>query len=301
LGWSPVTGAVPLDRATDLRSDDAALAAAWEDSRTQVLVVGGGGPLTDDAGLLRLGPADAPSGERYLLGRDRDGRHVFAVRAADGASPAPSLREAAGRLRGDDLAQAMHAVALCEWHERHPQCSACGALTEVQQGGYARRCPAGHQHFPRTDPAMIVLVLDGAEPGLDRALLGRQASWPEGRYSTLAGFVEPGETVEDAVEREVAEESGVSITALAYVGSQPWPFPASLMLAFYAVAAPGFTGDGVLRPDGEEIVDVRWFDRDGLAEGLASGEVLVPPALSVARRLIEGWYGGRLRGREVWR
>jgi NAD+ diphosphatase len=310
LGWSPTQGAVPLDRAVEIRADDGALETAWADSGTQVLLVQGTRLVADAAGLMRTTPSAAPAGQRYLLGRDRDGRHVFVVHTARddaGGSGTPigsarPLREVAGSLRGDDLAQALHAVALVEWHERHPRCAVCGGPTQPVHAGYARRCPAdGRQHFPRTDPAVIVLVLDGAEPGLDRALLGRQATWPPGRFSTLAGFVEPGETVEDAVEREVAEESGVALAALAYVGSQPWPFPASLMLAYYAVAAPGSGTDAALRPDGVEIVDARWFDRAGLAAQLASGEVLVPPALSVARRLIEGWYGGRLRGREAWR
>jgi NAD+ diphosphatase len=229
---------------------------------------------------------------------------VFAVRTTDAlpGDDARDLRAAAGLLRDDDLEQLMHAVALAGWHDSHPRCSRCGEPTQPIQAGYARRCPAdGSQHFPRTDPAVIVLVLDGAEPGHDRCLLGRQASWPAGRFSTLAGFVEPGETVEQALAREVAEEVGVAVESVGYAGSQPWPFPASLMLAAYATAAEGARDDAALRPDGTEIVEARWFDRQGLAAALASGEVLVPPALSVARRLIEGWYGGRLRGPEAWR
>jgi len=311
LGWSPTAGAMPLDRAADVRGDEQALAAAWADPGTQVLVAAHGRVAMDAGGLARLPAAAAPDGGRMLLGRDAAGRYVFVVHPGGGSERNPSgplaapgsglLREVAGRLRGDDLVQAMHAVALTGWHERHPRCPRCGAPTEPALAGYARRCPAEQlEHHPRTDPAVIVLVLDRAEPGHDRALLGRQASWPAGRYSTLAGFVEPGETAEEAVEREVAEEAGVRVDAVAYAGSQPWPFPASLMLAYYAIAAPGFGADAAVQPDGEEIVEAHWFDRDRLAAGLGSGEVLVPPALSVARRLIEGWYGGRLRGPKAW-
>jgi NAD+ diphosphatase len=315
LGWSPTATAAGLDRAVELRADDDALAAAWADPGTQVLVVRAGRVAMDERGLLRLPSAQAPHGLRLLLGRDRHGRHVFAVdphgdgprdggdaQARLASSHSGTLREVAGRLRSDDLTQAMHAVALTEWHERHPRCPRCGGPTEPTLAGYARRClPEGREHHPRTDPAVIVLVLDRAEPGADRALLARQASWPAGRFSTLAGFVEPGETAEEALAREVAEEVGVQVDTVAYAGSQPWPFPASLMLAYYAVAAPGSGTDAAVRPDGVEIVDARWFDRAGLAAQLAAGEVLVPPALSVARRLVEGWYGGRLRGREAWR
>jgi NAD+ diphosphatase len=304
LGWSPTQHAATLDRAAHLRAAADAVQAAWTDSRAQVVLVHAGRSLVTEQGLRRLTPAQAPAGERYLLGCRPDGAPVFAVRTAE---PLPGddvrdLRQAAGVLRGDDLEQMMHAVALATWHETHPRCSRCGEPTEVVQAGYARRCPAeGSEHYPRTDPAVIVLVLDGAEPGHDRCLLGRQASWPQGRFSTLAGFVEPGETVEQTLAREVAEEVGVTLDTVAYAGSQPWPFPASLMLAAYATAVAEHRGDDALRPDGAEIVEARWFDRAGLAAALQSGEVLVPPALSVARRLIEGWYGGRLRGREAWR
>jgi NAD+ diphosphatase len=304
LGWSPTQGAHTLDRVAEIRTDAAALDDAWHDPRTQVVLVHEGRSLVDASGLVRLTAAQAPPGERYLLGRRLDGSHVFAVRTTADlpGEAARDLRAAAGLLRDDDLEQLMHAVALAGWHDAHPRCSRCGEPTEPVQAGYARRCPAdGSQHFPRTDPAVIVLVLDGAEPGRDRCLLGRQASWPAGRFSTLAGFVEPGESVEQALAREVAEEVGVPVVSVGYAGSQPWPFPGSLMLAAYAMAAESARDDAALRPDGTEIVEARWFDRHTLAAALASGEVLVPPALSVARRLIEGWYGGRLRGPEAWR
>jgi NAD+ diphosphatase len=140
-----------------------------------------------------------------------------------------------------------------------------------------------------------VLVVDGP-PGADRCLLGRQAVWPERRYSTLAGFVEPGESAEQAVVREVAEESGVVVGSVTYAGSQPWPFPASLMLAFYAQAS-----DPTIRVDEVELADARWWSREELAADLAAGRLVLPPSVSVARKLVEGWYGGPLDGEEAWR
>jgi NAD+ diphosphatase len=204
-----------------------------------------------------------------------------------------------GRLTPDDLGLFLHATALTSWHETHPRCPRCGGPTEVINVGYARRCSSdGSEHYPRTDPAVIVLVLD-SDGDDSRCLLGRQASWPEGRFSTLAGFVEPGETVEQAVAREVAEESGVEVESVAYAGSQPWPFPASLMLAYYAVAGPGAAAH--LSVDGEEIIEARWFTRDQLRAATEAGEVLVPPRLSVARRLVEGWLGHAVAGAGTWR
>mgnify|MGYP001814502920 FL=1 len=166
--------------------------------------------------------------------------------------------------------------------------------------GDARRCARDEtEHQPRTDPAVIVLVLDEHDGSQPRCLRGRQASWPAGRFSTLAGFVEPGETVEQVVAREVAEEVGVAVDRVSYAGSQPWPFPASLMLAYYAVAAPRAAAE--LSVDGEEIAEAHWFTRDELRSATQAGDVLVPPRLSVARRLIEGWLGHEVPGSGTWR
>ncbi|MGO4426148.1 NAD(+) diphosphatase, partial [Streptomyces sp. MCAF7] len=177
----------------------------------------------------------------------------------------------------------VHAVALENWQRLHRFCSRCGERTVIAAAGHIRRCPAcGAEHYPRTDPAVIMLVTDDQ----DRALLGRQMHWPEGRFSTLAGFVEPGESIEQAVVREVAEEAGVTVGEVEYVASQPWPFPSSLMLGFMARAT-----SSRIQVDGEEIHEARWFSRDELRAAFKSGEVLPPSGISIAARLIELWYG----------
>lgn len=188
------------------------------------------------------------------------------------------LRMAGGDLEADEAGLLAYARALVYWRSRHRFCGACGAATRPTDGGQVMTCTSescAQQSFPRLDPAIIVLVSDG-----ERALLGRQASWPAGRYSTLAGFVEPGESLEDAVVREVAEEAGVAITDLHYHSSQPWPFPSSLMVGFEAGAA---ADEPVV---GEELEDARWFTR---AE-IAAGAIKLPPRLSISFRLIEHWY-----------
>ena len=192
-----------------------------------------------------------------------------------------NLREVGAALDAADAGLMVNAVALDNWHRTHPRCPRCGEPTTMVQGGQARRCDNdGSTHFPRTDPAVIMLVHDGA----DRCLLGRQPSWPERRFSCLAGFVEAGESAEAAVVREVAEEVGVRITAVEYRASQPWPFPCSLMLGFRALAADG----PVVLADGE-IAEARWRTRGQLREALSSGEVLLPPPVSIAYQLITEW------------
>ena len=188
----------------------------------------------------------------------------------------------------------MHAIALANWHDAHPHCSKCGAPTRVELAGAVRVCDVDQsQHHPRTDAAVIVLIKDRA----DRILLGHQPVWPEGRFSAFAGFLEPGETFEQCVAREALEESGVKLSEIKYLGSQPWPFPASIMIAFEAVTdAPDDA-----RPDGEEITEVKWFSREELKAAAADGSLLLPPTVSVARRMIEGWLGEKAVGGELWR
>ena len=277
-----------IDRAADRRRDDRWLAAAWADRRTRVLVVADGAAPVADGRLVLVSTSDAPGGERFLLGVDGDGIAYFAVHLA-GPHPdarAVGLRRASLSLDDRDGGLLVHAIALANWHATHSHCSRCGAATVVAEAGHLRRCPEdGAEHYPRTDPVIIVLVVDDA----DRCLLGRHPNWPKGRYSTLAGFVEPGETPEQAVVREVYEETGITVTSSTYAGSQPWPFPSNLMLGFYGTAA-GETP----KPDGEEISDARWFSRDELAAAIEARELIVPPSVAISRRLIEGWYGSEL-------
>ncbi|WP_059013234.1 NAD(+) diphosphatase [Streptomyces specialis] len=292
----PLTGTGGIDRDAGHRLDEAWLAAAWSHPSTRVFVVSGGQALIEETEggrteLVTMPSFEAPLTEahRYFLGTDPDGVRYFALqkdslpgRMDDVARPA-GLREAAALLSERDNELLVHAVALENWQRLHRFCSRCGERTVIAAAGHIRRCQAcGAEHYPRTDPAVIMLVVDED----DRALLGRQVHWPKGRFSTLAGFVEPGESIEQAVIREVAEEVGVTVGEVGYVASQPWPFPSSLMLGFTARATT--TG---LRVDGEEIEEARWFSRDDLREAMESGEVLAPSGISIASRLVEQWYG----------
>ena len=192
------------------------------------------------------------------------------------------------RLRGTSLkpeegALLAHARGMVYWHQTHCFCGKCGQATHNAEGGYMRVCTAEdcqHKHFPRTDPAIIVLVNTG-----DKCLLGRQAVWPPGRYSTIAGFVEPGETLEHAVKREVMEETGIEVAEVYYHSSQPWPFPTSLMLGYIATAA-----SEDIHLNDEELEDARWFSRAELAAALQADEVRLPPDISISHRLIETWF-----------
>ena len=289
-----------LDRAAHLRTDEAALARAWADPATRVLLLAGAQCLITDGPdgvtLVLVSPDEAPTGTRIFLGIDADAVSYFAVGAellrAGSTARAVGLREAGSLLSPLDAGLFVHSAALLNWHATHTHCPRCGAPTVPITGGHVRQCTAdGSEHFPRTDPAVIMAVLDRA----DRLLLGHQAVWPPGRFSTLAGFVEPGESLEMAVAREVAEEAGVVVETVDYAGSQPWPFPASLMLGFYARAS---STDIVV--DELEIAEARWFTRAELREATAAGDVLLPPNVSIARRLIEGWYGGELAEPRGW-
>jgi NADH pyrophosphatase NudC (nudix superfamily) len=215
---------------------------------------------------------------------------AWLARARPGLRPA-GLREAAALLNDRDAGLFTHAVALANWHATHTHCPRCGTPTVTVAAGHAQRCPAdGSEHFPRIDPAVIMLVTDPD----DRCLLARNRRWPERRVSILAGFVEPGEAAEQAVAREVEEETGIVVTRVRYVGSQPWPMPQSLMLGFRAAAA----GELDLRVDDDEIAEAHWYSREELRSALAAREILLPPPVSIAHRLIESWYGEELPG--VW-
>jgi NAD+ diphosphatase len=269
-----------LDRAGPHRRDEAWLAARLADPATRVVAADESGVLVAGEQLRLLGVDELPGDlELVLLGVDGDGRAVFAADPGDAfAGERRGLRDLAPMLSQTEGGMVAHAVALLNWHRRHRFCANCGAPSESREAGHIRRCPAcGTEHHPRTDPVVIMLVHDG-----DRAILGRQAHWPAGRYSALAGFVEPGESLEEAVAREVREETGARVAEIAYRSSQPWPFPGSLMLGFIARWTSGepVIGDG-------ELEDVRWFTR----AQIASGSVKLPPRQAIARRLIEEWLG----------
>ncbi len=285
-----------LDRAAVRRTDAEWIAAQAQSPAARAVLAGDDGihVTGDDEPRLALLPlAGLGAEEPLLLGIDDTGpvfavdaepssngpRPVVAARGEGSADPATGtralgLRAAAASLPQADAGLAAHAAALVNWHRRHRYCAVCGAPTAVAEGGIVRRCPScGTDHHPRTDPVVIMLVTDG-----DRVLLGRQPSWPAGRYSALAGFVEPGESLEEAVAREVLEESGVTVGPPRYVSSQPWPFPSSLMLGF---TAPWEAGEP--RIGDEELEDVRWFTRAEIAE------IVAPPSFAIAARLLDGW------------
>jgi NAD+ diphosphatase len=303
----------PLDRASELRSDEAELNRLW--SAAKIIRVAESKLATDGTSLRFLTAAEVEklieskiftTGDRYFLGIDTASKLAYfawdcdEIGLAAGESSTEgmaSLRELGGMLDEFHLGISMHATALSNWHRSHPHCSKCGALTESSLGGSVRVCVKDQsQHHPRTDSAVIVLVKDKD----DRILLGHQPIWPDGRFSTFAGFLEPGETFEQCVEREVFEESGVKVNQIKYLGSQPWPFPASIMIAFSAVVDDPSTA----KADGVEITEVRWFSRDELKASIADGSLLLPPTISVARKMIAMWFGpgaDKLTGGESWR
>jgi len=303
----------PLDRASELRSDEAELNRLW--SAAKIIRVAESKLATDGTSRRFLTAAEVEklieskiftSGDKYFLGIDTASKLAYfawdcdEVGLAAGESSTEgmaSLRELGGTLDEFHLGISMHAIALSNWHRSHPHCSKCGALTESSLGGSVRVCVKDQsQHHPRTDSAVIVLVKDKD----DRILLGHQPIWPDGRFSTFAGFLEPGETFEQCVEREVFEESGVKVNEIKYLGSQPWPFPASIMIAFSAVVDDPSTA----KADGVEITEVRWFSREELKAAVADRSLLLPPTISVARKMIAMWFGpgaDKLTGGESWR
>ncbi|MBB2996561.1 NAD(+) diphosphatase [Paeniglutamicibacter cryotolerans] len=293
----PALGDLPLsrtevDRGCERRTDEGWLPSLLVAPGTRILILVAGRAHVHDGTLVFVDAADVPDGALYVYLGSAGGTEM--VLAAFHEAPAGlatsvqwlGLRDVAAGLSARDAGLFVEAVAIANWHTGHKHCPRCGAALEVVQSGWVRRCPAdGSLHFPRTDPAIIVAITDES----DRLLLGANAQWGGKRYSTLAGFVEPGESLEAAVIREVAEESGVAVTDPRYMGSQPWPFPCSLMLGFTARAT-----STDLVPDGEEIIDLRWFTREELAEEVRTGQIGVPMGVSISSALIENWYGGTL-------
>lgn len=299
-----------MDRASHIRTQPDQLAKLWDQAKIIHCVKGRIARSLDGLQILSsahvqssIASGEFTEGSRYFLGVTRDTQtpyfawdSEFTTEKSD-AEIAPryqTLREISTELSELHFELAAHAIALSNWHRAHPRCPRCGAPTRIDLGGAARFCDADQsQHHPRTDSAVIVLVKDRA----DRILLGHQPVWPEGRYSTFAGFLEPGETFEQCVTREVLEESGVTLSQMSYLGSQPWPFPASIMISFEAITE----NPEDARPDGEEITDVKWFTRDELKAAAADGSLLLPPTISVARKMIERWLGEKATGGETWR
>lgn len=297
-----------LDRADALRGDATWLARALKSPDARFLPLWRGLTLiaTDgDAAVRAVHLSPLPGGmeaatEIVFLGLDRDRHPCFAADlshheeppgiTADGSARFADLRRFAPALPGEDAALLAYARGILQWHARHGFCSACGAPSHSAKGGHERRCSAaacGVAHFPRLDPAVIMLVHDGA----GRIVLGRQTSWPAGRHSVLAGFVEPGESLEDAVAREVMEEVGLAVSDVRYHSSQPWPFPAAVMLGFSARAAYE-----PLQVNRQEIETADWFTRDALLaleenDEVTGGEgdIRLPSRDSIARRLITDW------------
>lgn len=281
-----------FDRWGPRRGDDAFVEESWSDPDALVVPFWGSRFAAVDRRPLWVATSQAPDGIRVLLGVGPQGPR-FAVLGSREPAATPDtewlgLREAFGTVGADELALLVHAVGLAEWHHAYRHCPHCGGELHPREAGNVLRCAScGRDQFPRTDAAVIMLITDDD----DRALLGRQPSWPAGRWSTLAGFVEPGETLEDAVRREVFEEAGVVVGEVTYSASQPWPLPASLML--------GFTGRALttdIQVDGQELADARWWSREEALAGAEDGSLVVPPGISISRALITAWYGSELPG-----
>jgi NAD+ diphosphatase len=291
-----------LERAAHLRQDPAWFAAALADERSRAipvwnsrsLIAEGDTPRAAFVDLALIPPERRTGADLVLLGRFGDTNYfTYEIESIEPPLLLPGtrfedLRLVASVLPIDDAGLLGYARAIISWRRRHRFCGTCGAKTVAAKNGHVLVCTnptCRHEQFPRIDPAIIVLVSEG-----ERALLGRQASWPVGRYSTIAGFVEPGESLEDAVAREVFEETGIEVDRIEYHSSQPWPFPASLMLGFTAHA---LTTEVHLRD--QELEDARWFTR----ADIASNGTLLPPRTSISFRLIEHWFdaggGARLR------
>lgn len=286
------------DRAAGERLAPGLIDHARADAATRVLVIAGdAAPLAGPDRLHWRAPGEVPGGAEWaFLGRGEDGAALLAAVFPSQetelfSAPAgwAGLRAVGALLPADDAAAFVEALSLGRWLIDSPFCPACGAQTLLVDAGWSRRCPVcGRQHFPRTDPAVIVAIASASDP--DLLLLGSNALWGADRFSCFAGFVEAGESLESAVRREVREESGVEVDRIAYRGSQAWPYPRSLMVGFVATALD----DAAAHADGEEIAAVRWFTRDEIGRGLAGeGDVVLPGPASIAHRLIADWHAER--------
>ncbi|MGM7672037.1 NAD(+) diphosphatase [Microbacterium sp. A93] len=285
-----------FDRAGHLRDEPGILEALRSSDDARVIVVREGRVRVEDGALVTVVSAEVGDADWGLLGRHSDGSTLLVAAIApvtDSIDAAPAetwlgLRDTGGLLDAEHTELLVEAVTLASWLRDARFCTACGSATEVRQGGWSRKClDNGHEFFPRTDPAVIVAV--ESEDG-EKLLLGANANWHGRMYSCFAGFVEAGESLESTVHREIEEEAGVLLSSLRYISSQPWPYPRSLMVGFRATASD----ERRARPDGEEIVDVRWFTRAEIASAMnGDGPVGLPGPASIARALIEDWYEAR--------
>ena len=278
--------AAEVDRSAHLRSDETYLQSSWPNALVLQFSSEKFASQSNQLAFVKgasLGEYDSQSD--YFLGV-KDGENFFLRHLNDETSKSEfkSLRAIGSFLSPRDIGLAVHAQGLANWHSKHPRCSLCGGPTVVVLAGAVRRCPTDQsEHYPRTDSAIIVLIKNDK----DQILLGRQKVWPKYRFSTFAGFVEPGESFEHCVIREVREEAGVELTKINYLGSQPWPFPASLMIAFEAIT----NTPELARPDGDEIEEIRWFSREEMKSAILDKSLILPFEISVARQMINAWYG----------
>ena len=282
-----------VDRGGVRRKDPELLPSLLKDPSTQVLELAAGRAevieLDRDLALLLRSPTEQDTSRlAVFLGQDGGGTAYVGVVRDDldplGISQWRTLRSVGVLLSDRDAGLFATMLGLANWHAVHTHCPRCGSRTDPDQSGWIRRCPQDEsEHYPRTDPAVIMAVTDD----VDRLLLARSPHWPEGRLSVLAGFVEPGESLEAAVAREVLEEVGVVVDQVRYLGNQPWPFPSSLMVGFTSHAA-----DPTLHLDMDEIVEAVWVTREELREMVTAGRFGFSPSVSIARRIIENWYGG---------
>lgn len=283
-----------VDRAAHLRADNDWLAKAWSSDDTRVLVLQEGNlPVTDDLSLIWVKPSvleltvDTVHDHAVLLGVQGQNTYIAIVDdfVSIEATAWVHLRAVGAQLNSHDVGLATTAIAMNAWHRTHKFCTRCGQKTSVTGAGWVRRCEADKtDHYPRTEPAMIIAVHDED----DRVLLGRRHEWTEGWFSTLAGFVESGESAEACVLREVYEEAGIHVdpTSLKYLGSQPWPYPASLMLGYRAQAT-----STDIRIEDAEMADVRWFSREEFVAQCEAKTLQLPNRTTIAFHLIQDWFG----------
>ncbi|PRY09710.1 NAD+ diphosphatase [Pontibacter ummariensis] len=291
----------PLYRFSELRADEEHIDKLWRSEQVRVVVV------SDTLSLLleqedrveaafltkeQAAALEALAQVRVYLGSEGDipyfalgfeGKQEELLGQLGGEFSLQDLRTVALELPKEQAALLSYARAIVHWNLRHQYCPDCGSVMHSAEAGHVRKCSGAdcnRQHYPRTDTAVIVLISEG-----DACLLGRQATWPQGQYATIAGFLEPGETLEQAVAREAKEETGVELESIAYHSSQPWPFPSSIMVGFSAVAS-----SRQLKVNHDEMDDARWFTRNEIAAGLKAGDFRLPPPVSIAYRLIRDWF-----------